>query len=380
MSFIVTIILLGIGYQFSSSYVKRYKDSKFIKLYFYHIFFSMVYYWFVSSRSADANSYYKRAYRSIETFVEFGTGTQFMDFINTPIVQTFEMSKFNLFVLYGIISFWGCATFYLMIKKTQIINYKILGVHIGNIILFLPSMHFWTSGLGKDALVYTCVMVIFHGFSKIKKHLIAIIFCGILLSCIRPHVTLLITLSFIAIYALNSVTSFNIKSIAIVLGLMGVVVVLLPLFSNFVKLSEVSFEGVNNQFERFEGYGKRGIQARENTSMLDVSGYSLPYKIFSFLFRPLFYDARSIIQLISSFENSLLIFLLLNWFFRVKVIQYYRSLSIDYKAMFIYFLIGSFVFGMTMYNLGLAARQKHMIVPIMMLLFVLSPKKQQSDV
>ena len=137
--------------------------------------------------------------------------------------------------------------------------------------------------------------------------------------------------------------------------MIGGLIAVFPLFSDFVKLSDASVEGVNDQFTRFNGYGKKGVKfaSSGSGSSIDISSYPLPYKMFSFLFRPLFYDARSAIQLVASFENFILLGLLVNWFRNIKIVLFYKKLKPAHKGIFWYSILGSFVFGMTLYNLCL---------------------------
>ena len=74
-----------------------------------------------------------------------------------------------------------------------------------------------------------------------------------------------------------------------------------------------------------------------------------------------------------------IIVLFFNWIRNVKLIPFYKGLKPLLKGMFWYVILGSFVFGMTLYNLGLASRQKFMIVPELMLLLVIVSGKKANE-
>ena len=377
----ILIVLFG-GLFYANNLSQKEGRSIYLNVYLYHFLFTCVFFWFVSNRSADANSYFNRAFHSETLTVPFKTGTGFMDYINTPIVHFFSLGKFSLFALYGLISYYGFVYYYKLISLNELRLKSILNIPIRYVLFFLPGMHFWTAGLGKDCLMFTSVIIVIHAIvTNPLKHKMHIVIGLVLIICIRPHILVLFLCSMSFVYALNSVTTFNFKSVVVLAVLIGGLIFVFPLFSDFVGLSEASVEGVENQFDRFNRYGKKGIEFSSSGagSSIDVSSYPLPYKIFSFLFRPLFYDARSAIQLIASIENFILLALVINWFRNVKLVSYYRGLSKVNKGILWYVVLGSFVFGMTLYNLGLASRQKFMIIPELMFLLVILSKNNANQ-
>ena len=96
-------------------------------------------------------------------------------------------------------------------------------------------------------------------------------------------------------------------------------------------------------------------------SGVDMASYPLPFKLFTFWFRPLFIDAPNFLGIITSFEN--LLYLLL--FFKIlnkDFIRFLRKSPSLVKMSFVIFLSTSFAMTFVMSNLGIIMRQKSMVM------------------
>ena len=96
-------------------------------------------------------------------------------------------------------------------------------------------------------------------------------------------------------------------------------------------------------------------------SGVQMSNYSLPFKFFTFWFRPLFVDSPGILGLFSSAEN--LIYLLL--FAKITNRRFLRFIiKAPYlvKTSLIIFVLTSFALTFVMSNLGIIMRQKSMVM------------------
>ena len=92
--------------------------------------------------------------------------------------------------------------------------------------------------------------------------------------------------------------------------------------------------------------------------------------MFAYLFRPLFIDAHSVLQLLASFENLFLLILIFKWLssIKFKIRKWYKILKEPDKILFVYLIVGWIVLAASMYNLGLASRQKYMLLPVLFIL------------
>src|SRR5690606_41261098 len=64
-------------------------------------------------------------------------------------------------ILYGFLGFVGMRYLFLMTYKHFPTNYSIASIPLFPTIFYLPNMHFWSSGVGKDALCFWGIAWVF---------------------------------------------------------------------------------------------------------------------------------------------------------------------------------------------------------------------------
>ena len=118
---------------------------------------------------------------------------------------------------------------------------------------------------------------------------------------------------------------------------------------------------INDYFEARQGHNLDG------GSSVDIAGMSVPLRLFTYVFRPLLFEANGILGLVVSIENLALLLLVLVAFFRKKGT---RSNLSRFTVMFyfIFIMISWFVLANTTANLGIAIRQKSMFLPMLVVL------------
>jgi hypothetical protein len=92
-----------------------------------------------------------------------------------------------------------------------------------------------------------------------------------------------------------------------------------------------------------------------------MQGYSLPFKFFTFWFRPLFVDSPGILGLFSSAENLVYLLLFLK-ICNLRFIGFIRKAPYMVKMSAITFLLASYAMTFVMSNLGIIMRQKTMVM------------------
>lgn len=131
-------------------------------------------------------------------------------------------------------------------------------------------------------------------------------------------------------------------------------------------LSVVNLNSSTNLWRDFVSFTtNRAASLDDADSGINMAGYSLPEKIFTFWFRPLFFDAPGILGVIVSIENLIYI-LLFRKIFKINFITVIRNVPVNVKMSLVLFLLTSFAmtFAMTfvMSNLGIIIRQKSMVM------------------
>lgn len=92
-------------------------------------------------------------------------------------------------------------------------------------------------------------------------------------------------------------------------------------------------------------------------------------QMFTYLFRPLPFDAHSALALFTSIENTILLILFLYVLFKNKF-KLHAFVEGKHKWLLIYALLTCSMLAITTANLGIATRQKWMFMPILIYLLV----------
>jgi len=364
LSFIYIPLIFLIGLGIAANTATKSGTKLIYLVYIEHMFFSYLFYLFAQNNSADANMYYARALK--ETFIldSFGTSTDFIIFITTFFVQI-GFSKLSLFFLFGLFGFIGFKYLIDLLDYNQI---KILNIPAVFLILLLPGFHFWTSAIGKDSLFFMSLMLLFYSLKYFKKLFLISFLSFAILTLIRPHMGFIILAAVGIAFFLRNPAKYKLSYIIGGVFSLISIVLFVPFIRTFLSIDSLEMAAVS---ERLNFYADYGANKTDNlSSYVDVTSYNLPMKMFAYLFRPLFFDAHSILQLLASFENAFLLLLIFIWLksIKFKLFKWYRYLNEIDKILFIYLLIGWVLLALSMYNLGLASRQKYMLLPVFFIL------------
>jgi hypothetical protein len=379
LNIVISILFIILGFVFITfqSNVLRKSELKQLRwLWIIHVFFSFIFYIYTRTNSADVNGYWRIAKESsssdLPMYISKGFGTNIMYLFNYFPAHTLDLSVFTGFVIYAFLGFLGICFFY----KTSIAlipyNTKLFGVHIFPLLLFFPSIHFWSAGPGKDALLFLSVTMFGYALIKLNKRILLAILSAILALLIRPHVLIILLAAFGIAYLL----SMNVKvwkRLFIFMLLAGVSIVLLPIVLDYVSLDSLTVE---DTFNRLDSQAEN-LSGDTIGSSLDIQSYPIPLKIFTFLFRPLFFDANSLFMLFASFENLILLALTILALAN-RPIKTYRNAPVVVKSYLIFLLLGTLVFSLSLSNFGVILRMKNMFMPafILYLLWALSYKNE----
>ena len=329
------------------------------RLFFYHLLFFVIYFLYTTSNRSDSFVYYLSAQELGNNWSVFlFTGTQFIDNFSAPFVSL-GFSYQSMMLLYSWFGYLGFVYAYLFFKENIPININVFGkIDLLQLILFLPNMHFWTASLGKGSLIFMGLMMFTYSLKSPKKRLILLIIGGCFVYMIRPPVMLFV-LTGVMIGLLTGREKISV-------GLRIVIVAASIMFiynATSTILSTVKIENTDNVLDDFKKNTEAQSDRLESSagSGVAMQSYPLPFKLFTFWFRPLFIDSPSVLGLFSSAEN--LIYLLL--FLKIcnkKFLSFILKAPYLVKMSGIIFLLTSYAMTFVMSNLGIIMRQKSMVM------------------
>lgn len=363
-------------------------------LFFLALIFRMIvtfayYYTTLITYSADTFTYHGRAQASVGRWSELflTTGTQFMSYLTTlvfyPLVSMFDNTYLMLFVPFSILSFIGSLIFYKALRQMGIKD----SVFLNFFIFFLPNLVYWTSSIGKDAVVYFAFAWIFLSFVNLKKEIIPsfikIILLGVLLYFIRPHiVACFIGALFFGLFLEKNVLSF--KNVAI----------FIIIFFVFNMVVGKVFQGTDVEGENLESYTQAGLgqlqemgtrsaedDSQRSTIKRQVSSNVLLMPLYAFwwLTVPYLWQASKAGHYVAVLDGLIMQYILFYLIWHIKSII--ESKGLPYKYFWImYSFVAAAVFGMSQSNFGLIVRQRLMVVPFLIVLYLVIRSEKKSPV
>jgi hypothetical protein len=318
----------------------------------------------------DANGYWEASrhlkYEQFWLYLFKEKGTAFIYALNFFPANVIGLSYFSGTLLYCLLGYIGLIYFYVITIKVIPFNSKIRGYSLFPLVFFSPNLNFWSSGIGKDTLLFLFIGMFSYGILNISKRIPLIILSLLLSYFVRPHIMLFLLLSFSLVYLLTSKIAVG-KRVVLGLLLVGAGVAILPSVLRYVKIEEISI-GDFNKFSEV----KASVLSRSHTgSRIDISSYPLPLKIFTFLYRPLFFDINSITGVFASLEN--LILLILSWnVFKRRPIETFKQAPFIIKGFVFFLILGTLAFSNSLGNLGIMIRMRNMFLPGMFLFILWS--------
>ena len=328
------------------------------RLYWYHLVFFLIYFTYATFEASDSKAYYFDARIVRENWTSlFLTGTKFIVFIANPLVQ-FGLSYLSVMLIFAWTGYVGFVFAYIFFKENITINVTVFKKYdLLTLLLFLPNMHFWTASLGKGSLIFMGLMLFAYALRFPQKRLFALLLGGFLVYMIRPHVMLFLLVGvMVGIITGKSKLGAGVKLLILAASISFLITAKGSILS-VAKLQDS--ENVVQDFDQFAL--EQAGRLETSGSGVQMSNYSLPFKFFTFWFRPLFVDSPGLLGLFSSAEN--LIYLLL--FAKIanrRFLRFITKAPYLVKTSLIIFVLTSFALTFVMSNLGIMMRQKSMVM------------------
>ena len=330
-----------------------------------------------AKRYHDSGSALALAFRDGD-FIVGGTGpligTKFIEILTGVLYAATGPTMIGGFIAYACLGFWGA---FLFIRALQTALPAASSHRYVPLVLFLPSVVFWPSSVGKDAWMLFALGLAAYGAARIVVGLprgILFLVTG-LSACafVRPHIALAVAASFAV--ALLSARRGRVEGgrrsrlMAFVVAVVAISIVLGQVQSYFglETVDSASVEGLLDNTQQQTSQGGSQFEAARARSVVDI-----PEAIVSVLFRPFPWESSSPLMLMASMEGVLLAFLL---------VRFRRDLATTIRRWrdqpFIAFLLAYTVVFCVAFssfgNFGILARQRVQLFPFVLMLFAMRP-------
>lgn len=329
---------------------------------------------------ADASTYTQVANTHFEAFRHFhlfapttGVFNGFVPWLDTVVYAIFGPTQLGAFFIFSWLNFVGCYLFYRAFR----IGYPDGdGRRYAWIVLFLPSLLFWPSSLGKEGWMVLAIGLGCYGLARAITSLplgyltLTAGVAGMLL--VRPHLALIfLPAAIIAFVMRRTRPGMRRRPIGRILGIVVLAVTLLVVVSkaqSYFHITSLDVQSVTKQLQTTRIQTDEGNSAFNPPNAQSPVGF--PEAVVTVLFRPFPFEAHGLTVLVSSMEGILLIGLTIQS--RRRLARLPRILRRNPYVVFCLLYSALFIFAFSNFsNFGILARERVQMLPLYLALLAL---------
>lgn len=265
----------------------------------YHLVFAWIGFQYILANGGDAERYWffgqDLSHSSWTDFLK--PGTHVVKFLSFPLVKFFNLPFWSGFLLFSLLSFAGVLILYRTLMRVAESNVKLQVLAM--VLMLLPNLHFWTSLIGKEAMILIPLTVFCAELSRKRYFSVLLIISVLAVAVIRPHVAFVLALTYVL--ALLLTFPLSLKRKAMVVGGLAVMTGFFAWLLNSLQDFSGGFQRVLQKYEAHIRHFKT------TDGYVPLDAYPLPAKLFTFYFRPLPLERSGLFYHVVSTENLVLL-------------------------------------------------------------------------
>ncbi|MDM0073093.1 hypothetical protein QTH90_01785 [Variovorax sp. J2P1-59] len=349
---IVFIVGLGLAARFARIFKVRAGWA--VTIYLWHSIFSIIYSMYVIEFGGDALMYFDS---NLVANAEFAFGTSGIQYFTYFLSQYLGLSFLGACLVFGVLGAVGLIAFHGSMQCI-VVGKSVAMRRAATVAIFLPSVSFWSSGIGKDSVAFLAANLALWAALDLNRRTRAMVIAGLFMLFVRPHVAGIMIIS-LAASIISSRTASLKRRIFVGTSIFTVAAFLIPF--------ALKYSGVAEAASFLEFVEERQSYNLEGGSSIDISEMMLPVQLFTYLFRPLPFEANGLASMLVSFENVALLLLSILGAWKLMTSRG-RTLEEGRVFLWTYCIFSWFMLATTTANLGIAVRQKWMFTPVLVLL------------
>ncbi len=329
-------------------------------LFMMHALMSVGYAVYAANTTSDSIAYYAKAGASSQWFDLWGIGTTFIYFLGWPFASLFNLSYYSCMIIFSFFGYLATLLFYITAKENIRLESIWLRFTLVEIVFLLPNLHFWSSSLGKGAVILLGLALFTYGLSRFNRRIVSLVVGGFITFMVRPHILFTVI---VAVMLGIVLTSTGIKNYVRWLIFIVAGIVFLYISDTVLKFADTESLDILSS----STLSHRASELSKSSSGVDIQNYGLFMKMFTFWFRPLFLDGQGAVGFLVSFEN--LLYLYMFYVVVKKAVFYWGEWNGWFRICLFFFLFASFALAQVTGNLGIAMRQKAQLMPFFFIIF-----------
>ncbi|WP_354686948.1 hypothetical protein [Cupriavidus necator] len=328
-------------------------------LYAWHTVFSVLYAHVVVDLGGDAIVYF---HDSVAPELEFAFGTQAVSWLTRLLTYYAGFSFLGAFFVFNIFGSIGLLAFDSALRIAGA-GKGIWVQRFCTLIILLPSVSFWSAGIGKDAIAFMATALALWANMALARRFWLMALAVAAMFTVRPHMAAMMVLA-LSVAMLASARVSLARRAALAGIVLAAAVAIVPFALEYGGLSEInSADDVTAYVETRQGYNQEGGGA------ISIHDMSLPMQLFSYVFRPLPFEASSAFGLAASVDNVvlLLLFALGGW----GMLRGRGQARLGNRAfLWSYCAMAWLSSALMTANMGISVRQKWMFLPMLVFMLI----------
>lgn len=288
------------------------------------------------------------------------------------------------FFVYGLVAFVGA---YLWYRAAAIAVPSLNRRWYCMFMFFLPSIAFWPSSIGKEALMQAGIGCAALGTAhllngRVLRGTLIALPGGYLMWAIRPHLLAMVTLAAGAAYLVGRGRREH-QSMSLMRPIGMVLVAMLCVFAiaqamTFLGMKDVSIDSIEAELNEQTGRTAQGGSEIKNVNQVSLTPLSVPQGAITVLLRPFVWEVESGFQILASLEVAAITAFLLQ---RFTSLTY--SLRQSRRQPFLFYcwtLLALYSVAFSAFaNMGLLVRQRSLVLPALFALLCVQVARTAAD-
>lgn len=328
-------------------------------LYAWHTLFCIIAVRYLMSNGGDAIDYYQHA---ISRNIEFSAGTAAIGFITILFASVLKLSFFATSLVFQIPGFIGLLAFDASLRAATAGKHRYIRL-LAMLIVFLPSMSFWSASIGKDSLSFMATGFALWAALNLRRRVWLMAIAVAVMLMVRPHVAGMIVMALAGSYIIKPKVPLSRRLLLGGAALLASVLIV-PYALGYAGVGEdANLADVAAYIQQRQQMDEMG------TTSVDLASMSPPMQLFTYLFRPLPFETGSFFGFVSSLDNVVLLLLCVIGVW--NIVRRRRPAAAGNRTfMWMYVFLAWSILAVTTPNLGISLRQKWMFAPILIFLLV----------
>lgn len=354
---LVTLVFLWISRRSKDKGYSQKQGNFFYVLWVYHLGIGYLFYRYLLHYGGDSLRYWNlqsiAVGESESWMAHWGVGTAFVQWVNFPFSHWLGLDFLSGTVAYATLSFVGFLLLTeWMADRFRTENSGLLAVG-GSALLFLPNVHFWTTGVGKEAFLWLGLILVLVGAERIRQKWWYLVL-GLLLSLmVRPIQGLLLCVAALGVLPFHPELRDQCRRL---LPLAAILIVGIGAYRWIQGSLQYGFHF--RWIGELLSWQQQYLKSFGGNSSLPMSEYSLPEKLAAVFFRPYPWEAEGFWSVAASLENTLFFLVLSGGCWAWYQTKERFSVPVVYRISLVYGLLLSLLFAFSLNNLGIFMRMK----------------------